>query len=119
MNIELPLDGNQRSQLRPVSKALFHSEYALEAFLLMAREPRFFKGQVANAAGCAPNFAASFLQRLEGEQLIERLPTEDGQRRHYFRKVNSPVWDALVQLADSLLQQPQEAQVSRLPQRPS
>lgn len=119
MNIELPLDGNQRSRLRPVSKALFHSEYALEAFLLMVQEPRFFKQQVANASGCAPNFAAAFLKRLEGERLIERISTEEGQRRHYFQKVPSPVWDALLQLAESLLRQPQEAQVARLPRRPS
>jgi hypothetical protein len=119
MNIELPLDGKQRARLRPISKTLFHSEYALEAFLLIAKEARFFKGQVAEAAGCQPNYAAAFLKRLEGEQFIERLPTEAGQRRHYFCKVPSPVWTALVQLTEALLQEPVErdAQVTRLPKR--
>jgi hypothetical protein len=117
MNIELPLDGKQRARIQPISKTLFHSEYALEAFLLMAGEPRFFKGQVAETTGCQANFASSFLKRLEAEGLIERLPTEDGQRRHYFQKRRSPVWSALVELAENLLQELPEAQVSRLPRR--
>ena len=118
MNIELPLDGKQRQQIRPISKALFHSEYAFEALLEIAQQPRFFKSQVAEAAGCQANYAAKFLKRIEDERLIERLPTEDGQRRHYYRKVESPVWGFLLGLAESLLgQAPPAAEVTSLPRR--
>ncbi len=118
MNIELPLDRKERSQVRPISKALFHSEFALEAFLEIAQQPRFFKTQVAEAAGCQANYAAKFLKRLEDERLIERLPTEDGQRRHYYRKVDSPLWASLLDMVDSLLRQERSAEVTALPRRP-
>lgn len=118
MNIELPLDRKQRSKVRPLSKALFHSEYALEAYIEIALKSRFYKSQIATAAGCQPNFAGSFLKRLEDERLIERVPTEEGQRRHYFRKVDSPIWMALLNLSDALLSEGPSATVAQLPRRP-
>jgi hypothetical protein len=116
MNIELPLDGKQRARLRPVSKGLFHSEYALEAFLLILQEPRVYSAQVAGVTGCQPNFAGSLLRRLETGGLVEALPLEEGQRRHYFRRRPSPIWDPLLEMIGLLLQEP-ESEVTRLPKR--
>lgn len=104
MNIELPLDGKQRQGLRPLSRALFQSQYALEAYLLIASSERFYKAQLAEVTGCQPSYATSFLRRLESVQLVERLPTEEGQQRQYLRKAPSPIWDHLVSLADSVLE---------------
>jgi DNA-binding MarR family transcriptional regulator len=120
MNIELPLDRKQRERLRPFSKAFFHSEYAFEAYLLIAQSKRFYKGQIATVTGCQPSYASSFLQRLEREQLVEPVPSEEGQRRHYLRKAPSPAWDALLGLARALLYEEAQgdAQVTSLPQRP-
>jgi DNA-binding IscR family transcriptional regulator len=78
MNIELPLDGTAKNQVRPVSKALFHSEYTVEAMLLMLSQERFYGAQVAAATGCQPNFASSLLGRLEAAGLVEKLPAEAG-----------------------------------------
>ena len=114
MNIELPLDGNQRERLRPLSKALFQSEYALEACLLLAQEPRFYSAQLAEATGCQPSYAGPFLRRLEKAGLVQRLPQEDGQRRRYLQRCPSPIWDMLQHLAKDLLDQP-DAAVTRLP----
>ena len=121
MNIELPLDGKQRALVRPASKALFKSEYALEVYLLIALEPRFYKGQLARLTGCQPSFASSFIKRLQEERLVEPLSTEEGQQRHYMRKVPGPIWDALVNLALVLLSDSRAAggaEVTQLPQRP-
>jgi DNA-binding transcriptional regulator GbsR (MarR family) len=103
MNIELPLDGKQRTQVRPTSKALFHSAYALEAFLLIAQVERFYKAQVAEITGCQPSFASSFIKRLEDAALVEPVPAEEGQRRHYLRKAPSPLWGTMIQLTEALL----------------
>ncbi len=116
MNIELPLDGKQRTLVRPLSKALFHSDFALESFLLISREDRFYGGQLAEVSGCKPNYAGQFLRRLEGEGLVERLPQEPGQVRQYFRRVPSPIWDSLASMVEGLLDQPQST-VTRLPSR--
>lgn len=120
MNIELPLDGKQRQRIRPVSKTLFHSEYAVEAFLLIAESQRFYKAQFAELTGCQPSFASSFLQRLERERLVESAPSEEGQRRQYLQKAPSPIWEALVRLAEDLLSEDtaEDAQVTQLPKRP-
>jgi DNA-binding MarR family transcriptional regulator len=116
MNIELPLDGKQQEKLRPVSKALFHSEYALEAYLLIAQEPQFYSAQLAEVTGCQPSYAGPFLRRLEDAHLVQRLPQEGGQRRRYLKKLPSPVWEVLHQLAANLLEEP-DAEVTRLPRR--
>jgi DNA-binding MarR family transcriptional regulator len=84
MNLEPPQDGTTQRRLRPISKALFHSDFALEAFILIAQEDRFYKGQVAKVTGCQPNYAGDFLRRLESHGLIERVPQEEGQTRHYY-----------------------------------
>jgi DNA-binding MarR family transcriptional regulator len=114
MNIDLPLDGKQRHKLRPVSKVLLHSEYALEAYLLITQEPRFYAGQLAEVTGCQPSYAGPFVRRLEDAGLVERLPREAGQRRVYLQKLPSPVWEMLHQLAIGLLDEP-VADIARLP----
>jgi hypothetical protein len=116
MNLELPLDGTTRSKLRPTSKALFRSDFALEAYLLIAGQDRFYKGQLAKATGCQANFAGDFLRRLESNRLIERLPQEEGQTRHYYRKLPSPIWTFIKDLAQGILDQP-EGTVTQLPSR--
>jgi hypothetical protein len=116
MNIELPLDGKQRSRLRPVSKGLFHSEYALEAFLLILNQKQFFSGQVADATGCQPNFAGALVRRLQKAGLVEALPRDPGQRRHYFRRRPSGIWQAIEALIQSVLEEPQ-GEVTALPNR--
>jgi hypothetical protein len=116
MKIELPLDGRQRSRLRPVSKALFHSDYALEAFLLILNEEQFFSGQVAEVVGCQANYAGIFVKRLQKAGLVEALPREAGQRRHYFRQRPSAIWRAIEALIESALDEPQ-AEVTALPSR--
>jgi DNA-binding MarR family transcriptional regulator len=116
MNIELPLDRTARKQVRPVSKALFHSEYTVEAMLLMLKQDRFYGAQVAELTGCQPNFASSLLGRLEAAGLVEKLPTESGQLRRYYRRRPSGVWDALQTIIEELLKEP-PTDVARLTPR--
>lgn len=120
MNIELPLDGKQRERVRPLSKTLFQSEYALEAFLLIAGSQRFYKAQLAAITGCQPSYASSFLHRLQKDGLVEPAPAEEGQRRQYLKKAPSPIWETLIRLAEELLQENavEDAQVTQLPKRP-
>lgn len=119
MNIELPLDGKQRNRIRPASKALFHSDYALEAFLVIAQTPRFYKSQISDITGCQPSFATSFVNRLEAGHLVEPVPTEEGQRRKYLRKSPSPIWNSMIHLASELLSEEAlpSAEVTHLPPR--
>jgi len=116
MNIELPLDGSLRAQVRPVSKALFHSDYSVEAMLLILGRERFYGAEIASATGCQPNFASSLLSRLEAAGLVEKLPSEDGQLRRYYRRRPSPIWDALGQIVEELVKEP-AAQVAQLTPR--
>jgi hypothetical protein len=116
MNIELPLDGTARDKLRPVSKALYGSDFVLEALLVMAQEPRFFGGQLATLSGCEGSYASGLLKRFVEVRLIETLPKEPGQSRKYYRTLPSPLWEASVALAQSLLTEP-HAGVSHLPSR--
>jgi predicted transcriptional regulator len=116
MNIELPLDGKQQGSVRPTSKALFHSDFALEAFVLIGQEAKFYGGQLAELTGCKANYASQFLRRLEEAGLIERLPTEPGQARRYFRRRPSPIWELSLSLAHELLEEP-ESTVTQLTPR--
>jgi hypothetical protein len=116
MNLELPLDGTARSRVRPVSKALFHSEYTAEAILLMLGEDRFYGAQIAAATGCQPNFASSLLTRFESVGLLERLPPEEGQLRRYYRRRPSTMWDSLGTIIEDLLKEP-PPQVAQLTPR--
>lgn len=99
-----------------MSKALFHSDYTAEAILLMLRKERFYGAELAAVTGCQPNFAGSLLGRFEAAGLVERLPPEDGLIRRYYRRLPSPVWDALQQIIEELLKEP-PAQVTRLKPR--
>jgi len=105
-----------RANVRPVSKALFHSEYAAEAMLLMLREDRFYGAQVAAATGCQPAFASSLLARLETAGLIEKLPAKDGQLRRYYRRIPSATWDGIAMVIEDALNEP-PAGVARLSPR--
>jgi hypothetical protein len=116
MNIDLPLDGTTRDKLRPVSKALYGSDFVLEALLVMAQEPRFFGGQLAAMSGCEGSYASALLKRFAEVKLIETLPKEPGQSRKYYRTLPSPLWDASVSLAESLLAEPHQG-ISHLPSR--
>lgn len=111
--IEVPLDGKQRERLRPISKLLFHSDYALEAFVLIAQEDRFYNGELAQKTGCQPNFASQLVRRLQHGALIEPIPREEGQSRHYFRRTESPVWPLLLEIARATLAEP-ETEVTQL-----
>jgi hypothetical protein len=103
MNIALPLDRTGRDIIRPVSKALFQSIYALEVMLAIARDERFYQAEVAQAAGCQPNYAQQMIRRVEAASLIEPLPAEPGQIRRYYRRLPSPLWDFCEQMVDDLL----------------
>jgi hypothetical protein len=103
MNIELPLDGASRDRLQPVSRAVFQSKYAFEAVLLIAQEERFYPGQIADVCGCQPNYARDFMRRLEAATLIVPLPKEPGQSRHYYRRLESPLWEFCVSWAKQIL----------------
>lgn len=111
--IELPLDGKQRDKLRPLSKLLFHSEYALEAYALIAQRERFYNGELADIAGCQPNFASQLIKRLKEGGLIRPMDSEEGQSRNYFEKTESALWTLILQLAEATLGEP-EAEVTQL-----
>ena len=116
MNIELPLDRKRRARVRPISKGLFRSEYALEAFLLILQSDRFYGAQIAEATGCQPNFAGTLIRRLEAAGLVEAVPPEDGQRRNYYLRRPSPIWDSLMAILSHLLEEP-ESEITQLPRR--
>jgi hypothetical protein len=111
--IEPPLDVKDRDKLRPVSKLLFRSEYALEAFALIAQQDRFYNGELAAKTGCQPNFASQLIKRLEEAQLIEPIEREEGQSRHYFKKAGSGLWPLLLEVVRVTLAEP-EAEVTEL-----
>jgi hypothetical protein len=114
MKIDLPLDGTARSRVAEVSKGLYGSKYFFEAILLIAQVDRFYATQIADTVGCKVNYATKVIDRLQESQLIERLSTEDGQLRHYYRRLPYPLWDFAVDWAHELLQPP-ESGVARLP----
>lgn len=104
MNIALPLDGTLRSRLRPLSKAVFKSDYALEIFLAMHSTARFYAtGLTTLVPGCQPSYALETMRRLSAAGLIEPLDPEEGQQRKYYRTVASPFWQLVVGWADALL----------------
>lgn len=118
MNIDFPLDGTARGIVQPVSKALFQSIYALELMLAIGRSDRFFQAGLAAAAGCQPNYAQQLMKRLETAGLIEPVPREPGQLRHYYRRLPSPIWGFCEDLAADLLAKAAAAsQVTRLEPR--
>jgi hypothetical protein len=88
----------------------------MEAFLLMLREKRFFSGQVARVTGCQPNFAGTLVRRLEAAGLVEALPREAGQRRHYYQRCPSAIWHAIETMIETALIEPQ-GEVTALPKR--
>ncbi len=116
MKIPLPLDDNQRGLVRPASKAIYKSHYALEAMVVMAQEDRFFQGQIAEQAGCEPSYAGELMKRLEAVGLIEALPKDPGQIRKYYKALPSPLWGASLQLLTHLLDDA-PPDVARLPDR--
>lgn len=116
MNIELPLDGPARKRLRPVSRAVFQSMYALEVLVAIAQADRFYQAELAGLAGCQPNYAGEFMKRLAAGRLIEPVPTEPGQNRIYYRRLPSPLWDLCLRWATVLLAG-EEPDVPRLSDR--
>jgi hypothetical protein len=116
MKINLPLDGTARHRVRPTSRALFGSEYALEVLLVMAQYDQFYGGGLATLTGCEASYASGLLRRFSDVDLIEALRADPGQVRKYFRTLPSPIWTAAVALAAALLEQP-EADVARLTSR--
>jgi hypothetical protein len=113
MKIQTPLDDSERLRVRPTSKAVFQSHYALEAMLVIAQEDRFYQGQIAKAAGCEPSYASEFMKRLTGARLIEPLPRAPGQARKYHRRLPSPLWQSCLDLAAHLLAE-EHSDVTRL-----
>jgi hypothetical protein len=111
--IEPPLDGKQRARLAPVSKLFFRSEYALEAFALIAQNERFYNGELAQTTGCQPNFAGTLIERLEQGGLIAPTGREEGQSRLYFKKTDSPLWPLLLEIVRTTLDEP-ESEVTQL-----
>jgi hypothetical protein len=103
MKISLPLDDSQRDLVRPTSKALLGSQYALEATISMAQGERFYQGQVAKDAGCEPSYLSEFMKRLAAVGLIEMIDLDPGQLRKYYRRLPSPLWQFSVDLVDHLL----------------
>ncbi len=103
MKITLPLDDSQRALVRPVSKAVFSSLYALEAMASMARGERFYQGQVAKDAGCEASYLSEFMKRLAVVGLIEPLPHDPGQARKYYRPLAGPLWESVIDLLEHLL----------------
>lgn len=102
--LQLPLTDTQRDLVRPTSKAVFQSIYALEFLCLIAQERRFYQSQLAKAAGCNANHAGQFMKRLTGGGLIAPAgEPEPGQQRHYFQRAESPLWEVVVDLATKLL----------------
>jgi|GEM_PF-3562740 len=104
MKIPLPLDDSQRPRVRPTSKAVFKSQYALEVMLVIAQEDSFYQGQIAKDVGCEPSYVGEFLKHLAAVGLIESLPGEPGQMRKYYRRAPSPLWVSCLELATDLLQ---------------
>lgn len=82
----------------------------------MLRRDRFYGAEIASVTDCQPNFASSMLNRLETAGLVERLPTEEGQVRRYYRRLPSPIWDALHQIIEELLKEP-PAKIAQLTPR--
>jgi hypothetical protein len=118
MNIALPLDDSSRARIGAPSKAMFNSEYVLEALAFMAREPRFYAGAIAEATGCERNYAGQILKRLLDARAIELTETEDGQQRKYYKRIECPLWELSVAWLAYLLEAP-ETGVAHLVLTPS
>jgi DNA-binding MarR family transcriptional regulator len=103
MKIHSLLDDIERTLVRPTSKAVFNSQYALEALVVIAQEKRFYQGLIAKQTGCEPSYAGEFIKRLEAAHLVESLPKEPGQSRKYYRRLPSPIWQFCIDLAAHLL----------------
>lgn len=117
MKIDLPLDGTLRDRLRPLSKAIFKSEYALEIFLVMASADRFYASEFAALVpGCQGSFVNETIRRLCGAGLIKPLAKEPGQQRNYYRRVSSPFWDLVTVWARALIDSASH-NVAQLPPR--
>lgn len=116
MKISLPLDDSQRALVRPTSKALFGSLYALEAMVSMSQGKAFYQGSVAKDVGCEASYLSEFMKRLAVVGLIELLDKDPGQVRKYYRQLPSPLWPSCVDLVDHLLRE-QDPGVTRLNDR--
>jgi hypothetical protein len=80
----------------------------------MARDERFYQGQIAASAGCEASYVGEFMKRLLAAGLIERMTAEPGQARIYFRKLPSPLWRFCLDLMANLLAEAPSAEVRLL-----
>lgn len=114
MNIPLPLDDASRAKIRPISKAIFNSEYALEAMAFIAQAPQFYAKEVAEKTGCERNYAGTLIKQFAAAKTVERVETESGQPRKVYRRVaDCPFWELGLAWLAYLLDEP-ESDIPRL-----
>jgi hypothetical protein len=114
--LDPPLDGTARARLAVVSKGLFASKYVFEAMLVIAEKDQFYATQIADAVNCQVNYAGKVIDRLAEAGLVEPVERDEGQIRHYYRRVPSPWWEFIVTWAP-LLVEPPASSVAHLPTR--
>lgn len=117
--IDLPLDRTAQGRVRPVSRAVFKSDFALELMTAIAQEDRFYSTGLAELApGCKVNYVSeSLVKRLLAAGLIEAAEKPPGQQRDYYRRRPSPLWELVAPWMASLLDEG-GSNLARLPQRP-
>lgn len=104
MKIELPLDGKSRDRVRPMSRAVFKSDFYLELLAAIAQLDEFYAtGLLELVPGATGSFVNGVLKRLADADLIESCGKQPGQLREYYHRHDSVLWDLVVTWLDSLL----------------
>lgn len=119
MKIDLPLDGTDRQTLRRASKLLYGHMHVMEAILVIghADDDRFYQAGLAEAVACNANQAGAVMAKLAALGVVERIATEPGQQRGYYRRLPSVVWETTTEHADEILHPPASAAVAQLAER--
>ncbi|MET0603634.1 MAG: hypothetical protein ABW167_16745 [Baekduia sp.] len=115
MNIDLPLDGRERTVLREASRTLYGNMHVMETLLVIGRSDRdlFYQAGLANDLGCKANQAGAVIEKLLQLGVAERVPREEGQARGYCRRLPSALWSSVIPFAIEVLQQ-RTADVAKL-----
>jgi DNA-binding transcriptional ArsR family regulator len=87
--------------IRRISRQVYGNSYRLEILCRVAEtDGQLFAHGLARRSGLADKTIGSELRRLRDAGLLEPVPVSDeGQKRHYYRRVEGCFWRGVLELA--------------------
>jgi hypothetical protein len=71
------------------------------ALWVLQRDTRFYQAQAAKGVNYTASAVADELDRLVDLEMVQGQPAESGDRRRYYKKIDSPLW-AIVEAAEKV-----------------